>query len=288
MDVKPGEIQERTEPGEINDLRSGKDEEVLLELDDPEGGQDELIFILPNIPGADDDSEIVVEPDESELEVSEPEDVEVEERDSWDWQSGGLGNFLGWLSGMLHGVPRHTGRDTTGLEKAIAYFEILDKEITKAMRQDYRNEIDSAKAEEARAQIEDGLERLVDRLEKVRTTKYKRHAKKTKKKSEANPELVKEAQKHTHVGGIVVTVPLFISRMARVCINGMVSGGHDIEVMMTKLSKKYNMTNREQAELMQLLADMGYPVRRDRGYDLDEKYDMHSSDNFDFNGNFPG
>ena len=260
-------------------------EEIMLELEGPSDNE-EIIFVIPNIPGADDDSDIVVDEPES-LEVGS-EDVEVEEKDPWDWHSGGLNGFLGWLAHMIESVPRHTGRDTTGLEKAIAYFEALDKEITKAMRQDYRNEIDSAKAEEARAQIEQGLERLVDRLEKVRTSKYKRHAKKSKKAESTQDLLIKEAQKHTHVGGIIVTVPLLISRIARICINGMVSAGHDIEDMFSKLSKKYDLTNREQAEVMQLLADMGYPVRRDRGYDLDEEVHTTSSDNFDWMANYPG
>lgn len=268
-----------------NNLAKEKDEEVAIELDSPENGE-EILFILPNIPGAEDDEDIIVD-EPVEIEVSAPEDVEVEESDPWDWHSGGLSNFLNWLHGMIVNCPRHTGRDTTGLEKAIAYFELLDKEITKAMRQDYRNEIDSAKAEEARAQIENGLERLLDRLDKVRSAKYKRHNKKNKKSWVEAVGLVKEAQKATHVNGIVVTVPLLISRLARICINGMVSGGHDIEDTFSKLSKKYNLTNREQAELMQLLADMNYPVRRDRGFDLDEEYNITSSDNYDFAANFP-
>ena len=48
--------------------------------------------------------------------------------------------------------------DSTGLEKAISYFEALDREITKAMRTDFKNEIDSAKAERAREQSDDEAE----------------------------------------------------------------------------------------------------------------------------------
>lgn len=265
-------------------------------VDENDGGEDqgELIFFLPTIPGAEDDSEIVIEqiPEEGEIEVSPQEDLQVEPADQWDWmKSGGPGKFLHWLHSMMESVPRHSGRDTTGLEKAISYFEALDKEITKAMRVDFHNEIDSAKAEEARAQIEDGLERLMDRLERVRVTKYKRHAKKSKNNKKADEQhetLIKEAQKQTHVGGIIVTVPLLISRLARICINGMVSAGHDIERTFTKLSEKYDLTKREQAELLQLLSDMGYPVRRDRGYDIDEDMDITSSDNYDWAANYPG
>lgn len=267
------------------------DDFVLLDessspLEISEVAPKELIFVLDKVPGAMDQEEIEVE-EPQEIEVVEPEDVEVEEKNPWNWQSSGHGKFLEWLLGMISNVPKHSGRDTTGLEKAIAYFEAIDKEISKAMRTDFKNEIDSAKAEEARAEIESGLERLLERLEKVRSTKYKRHSKKVKK-ADVEYGLVKEAQKATHVGGIVVTVPLFISRLARVCINGLVSAGHDIETTFDKLNKKYKLTNREQAELMQLIEDMGYQVRRDRGFELNEDIDTSSSDNYDWSANFRG
>ena len=271
------------------------EDEVILDEDEDEKDEHpdpkELIFVLPDIPGAEGEpmDEVFMGPigeDEGEAEETE---VESEPADPWDWmKQGGPGKFLHWLHSMMTNVPRHTGRDTTGLEKAISYFEALDKEITKAMRVDFHNEIDSAKAEEARAQIEDGLERLLDRLERVRVTKYKRHAKKNKKKAEEQTGMLVKEAKHTHVGGIVVTVPLLISRLARICINGMVNAGHDIENSFKKLSEKYDLTKREQAELLQLLDDMGYPVRRDRGYDIDDDVDITSSDNYDWAANYPG
>lgn len=291
---------------EYEDLQYAADMEVSLnpqlevpaDADDGLPGevtedQNDLVFTMPLVPGAIDQSEIILEDEEgpAEIEVSDKDgdgEVEVSQPDVWDWKSRGLGNFLKWLQEMIANTPQHSGRDTSGVERAIAYFEALDKEITKAMRSDFRNEIDSAKAEEARSEIENGLERLVDRLEKLRTAKYKRYKKKAKADVDVDDGLVKEAQKATHVGGIVITVPLFISRLARVCINGTVSGGHDIEDLFERLSKKYKLTNREQAELMQLLADFGYPMRRDRGFDLDEKIDETSSDNYDWAGNYPG
>ena len=100
--------------------------------------------------------------------------------------------------------------------------------------------------------------------------------------------MVKKAQKATHVGGIIVTVPLLISSIARTCINSMVSAGKDIEDVFDKLAKKYDLTSREEMETMQLLADMGYPMRRPRGYLRDEEIDTTSVDNFDWNANYPG
>lgn len=296
LDVEEGsDLPVGATPGEP-EVAQANDEATIEVLDsepdaagvDGVDGAKFLVFDLANVPGALHQEDIQPE---IEVEEAPQKEVIVEERDPWDWQSLGLGKFLSWLHGMMNGVPGHSGYDTSGLERAIAYFEHLDKEISKAMRTDFKNEIDVAKAEEAREQIEKGLERLVDRLEKVKTTKYKRHAKKgkTKKKSEAEADLVKNAQKITGVEGRVhVTVPLFISGLARVCINSMVSAGHDIEDVFHKMAKQYSLDDRQKFELVTLLADMGYPVRRDRGAMLDSDFEYHSSDNQDWSANYPG
>jgi hypothetical protein len=257
-----------------------EEDDISLEIEEPEA---ELVLTLDKIPGGLDQDEIVEEPEE--LEVEEPEEVKVSD-DPWDW-GGSAKNFLPWLSKMMQGIPVHSGRDTAGLERAIAYLEAVDREISRAVRIDLNNEIAIDSVEKARDEIQRGLERLEERLEKVKSSKYPKKGKKGKKKADAEQEgLIKEAQKATHVGGIVITVPLFTSYLARVCINGMVSAGHDIEDMFTKLAKRYKLSEREQAELVQLLSDMNYPLRRDRGIPLDEEIDTSSSDNFDWAQNF--
>ncbi len=256
-----------------------EEDDISLEVGEPET---ELILTLDKIPGGLDQNEIVEEP---ELEVEEPEEVKVSD-DPWDW-GGSAKNFLPWLSKMMQGIPVHSGRDTAGLERAIAYLEAVDREISKAVRTDLNNEIAIDSVEKARDEIQRGLERLEERLDKVKSSKYPKKGKRGKKKSDIEQEgLIKEAQKATHVGGIVITVPLFTSYLARVCINGMVSAGHDIEDMFAKLAKRYKLSEREQAELVQLLSDMNYPLRRDRGIPLDEEIDTSSSDNFDWAQNF--
>lgn len=240
---------------------------------------DEVVFVLDDVPGAPSAGEIIISDDDNEVEVqANPEDI-----DTWSWEPK---EFLGWLQKMFDSVPKHSGYDSTGLEKAISYFEALDREITKAMRKDFKNEIDSAKAERAREQIEKGLERLVDRLEKVRKDKFKK-SKKSKSWSES-AGIVKEAQKATRITGITVTVPLLISRIARVCINGMVSAGHDIEDMYTRQVEEWKLDKREQAELAQLLEDMGYAMHTDRGYPVGEPVEIWRNDNFDWGAQYRG
>lgn len=240
---------------------------------------DDIIFVLDTIPGAPDAEEIVVDNEDVDVEI-EPNPTET---NIWKWEHP---TFLQWIQKMFENVPQHSGHDTTGLEKAIAYFEAIDRELTKAMRTDFRNEIDSAKAERAREQIEEGLERLVERLEQVQQTKFKRHSKKSRASVE-DEGLVKEAGKATNITGIAITVPLLISRVARVCINGMVSAGHSLEDMFHEQVKEYDLTKREQAELCQLLEDMGYPLMLDRGFAPGAKVDKGKNDNYDWAASYP-
>jgi hypothetical protein len=264
--------------GEV--MQADDAEQIILEFSDPE--EEAISFTLPKIPGAMDDSEIIVD-EPSEIAVEEPSDVEVAEDDPWNWESKGMSGFLDWLHGMMHSVPQHSGKDTTGLEKAITYFEALDKEITKAMRSDYKNEVDAAQCEKCREEIEGGLERLVDRLEKVKSSKFKRHNKKKKAEDESGV-IVKEAGT-TKINGISITVPLFISAVARAMINGHVSAGHGLEDLYAHFDKKYKFADRERLELTQLLQDMAFPLRLDRGK-IGEEIDYRSSNNVDYAASF--
>ena len=233
---------------------------LSVEEEDVDGDGDmDLVITLDKIPGAenqDDLEEMVVE--------EEPEEIVVKDQDPFHW--GTLSNFLPWISERLKSVPKHSGRDTVGLERAISYLEVLDRSISKAVKSDIKDELNIGKIQLVRNEILDGIDRLKAVLKKLSKNK-------TKKASEEDG-LVKEAQKITGVKGIMVTVPLLISRIARVCINGMVSGGHDIEKIFDDQSKKYSLNLRERAELAQLLEDSGYAVRRDRGYTLDEDIDI--------------
>src|ERR1035437_3302985 len=77
-----------------------------------------------------------------EIEVSEIQDVEdeskVDENDAkkpkknekWDWESKGASGFIVWVKERCNDVPKHSGYDSAGLDRAIAYLERLDNEIS--------------------------------------------------------------------------------------------------------------------------------------------------------------
>ena len=260
----------------------------------------DIEFNLGEVPGAPHAAEIVVEEESSEkpleskkVEVVEDKNDALDHNDAktkkskksekWDWESKGASGFLVWIKERVDDVPKHSGMDTSGLERAISYLDKLDNEISKAMRLDLDGELDANKIEEVRAKIEEGLSRLHDRLDKIKKNK------KMKKSSEVHQfGFVKEAQKITGVKGVVVTVPLLISRIARVCINGMVSAGHDIEKIYQQQVDYYKLNKREQAEVVELLFDMGYPMRIDRGYLPEDVLEVSSNDNIEWAANYKG
>jgi hypothetical protein len=268
----------------------------------PEGGHDhsmevaepgEVSIVIDDIPGAPPDSK---DP-EPELEVHEEPAMKVEDQNDagkpkkdpkWDWEAHGPHGFIAWVKSRCDDVPKHSGQDTAGLERAMAYLDKLDGEISRAMRMDLDGELDANQIEKVRAMIDDGISRLHDRLDKVKKVKKTNRTKKKTSELDTNELLVKEGQKITGVSGVIVTVDLLTSRIARVCINGMVSGGHDIEDLYLRQVKEYGLNKREQASVMQLLSDMGYPLRQDRGFMPDEDLHVEDSDNMDWGANYKG
>lgn len=253
-------------------------------------GPGEIFIELGSLPGApegtkDPQEEPVLEVTDDAQEVEDANDAKKPKKnEKWDWESHGPHGFVAWVKGRIDDVPKHSGYDSAGLERAMSYLEKLDSEISKAMRLDLDGELDANKIEEVRSKIDEGLSKLHDRLDKVRkSTKGRR-----KKKSEAEYSLVKEGQKITGVQGVYITVPLLISGIGRICINGMISAGHDIESTYAEQVKKWALNEREKAEVRWFLYDMGYPMRGDRGYMPDEEIDSASSDNFDWAANYKG
>lgn len=253
--------------------------ELVIQVDDEE--PEVFSFTLPELPGAEGDIEI----DDGDIEVEEgEEEVEVAERDMWDWESGGVGSFLQWLQGMFNSIPKYHGDQTTGVERAVSFLSKLDAAISKAVRSDLKEELDISQVENARREIRSGIKRLNQRLERLTVGDKKKKANSDVSYREM---LVKEAQKISGINKTTITVDILLARVAKTCINGMVSAGHDIEDLFDRQVKKYNLDVREQASVMQLLEDMGYPLRRDRGFLRDEEIDRTRSDNFDWNANYP-
>ena len=277
-DMKPHSHLETDHKHDDNKFYVDLDVDIFVE-DLPGAGND-----VPDLPDVEEVPEELITMKEEE-EDHQKESKKSKKSDKWSWESRGADGFILWVKERIDGVPRHSGMDTAGLERAISYLERLDNEISKAMRLDLDGELDADKIEEIRSKMDEGLSRLYERLDKVKDSKKSSKKKRSYLESSG---LVKEAQKITGVQGIYVTVPLLISRIARVCINGTISAGHDIEDLYSKQVKLYKLSNREQAEVMQLLSDMGYPVRQDRGFMPENALEVSDSDGMDYATNYKG
>ena len=258
-----------------------EEEVVELEMTEPSEHVIELSFDLPTLPGAPDEC-LEVSGDEIELnDESEEEEGQEEakasdkkEKGDKDWQSLSKKDFLAWMKDYLSKIPKHKG-ETIALERAMSYLKRGLDILSKSVQQDFDGEIDISKAEDARVEMESGIDRLDKELQRRR------------KKAAEERGLTKEATA-PYIGGIVVTVPLIVSSIARTCINSNVSAGKDIEQSFNRLAEKFKLNDREKLEVVQFLSDMGYPMRRDMGFGVDDKeqYGYSSENNYNYAPNY--
>jgi hypothetical protein len=268
-------VHEHSGPVDLSPMEVKEPGEVAIVIDD-----------IPGAPHGSKDPELEVQ--EEPLKVEDQNDAGAPKKDpKWDWEAHGPAGFIAWVKSRCDDVPKHSGQDSAGLERAMAYLDKLDGEISRAMRMDLDGQLDANQVEKVRAMIDEGIARLHDRLDKVKKVKK---TKRTKKKTSeiVNEEMIKEAQKIMGVGGVFAVADLLTLRIAKVCINGMVSAGHDIEDLYERQIKEYGLNKREQACVRELLENMGYALREDRLYSPDEDVDIASSDNGDWAANYKG
>lgn len=272
-------------------ILSDSDNSEELSLEDSSNNEFKIVesedieIIITDIPGAPPgtkDPEIVVEEDaENKQENKQP-------KNKWDWSYHGHDHFIDWVKQMFNNVPKHSGYDSAGLERAISYLQKIDDEISRAMRNDFEGKLVAEVIESIREEIDKGLDLLEKRLEAVQ--EKKKSSKNNKKSSFFGEDnsLIKEGQKITGVKGVYITAPLLISRIARICINGSVSAGHSIEEIFKSQVKEYNLDKREKAEVLELLDAMGYAIRMDCGFSAEEQPDYEEENKRDMATNFRG
>ena len=185
---------------------------------------------------------------------------------------GNLKMFLNYVHDQYPGqIPAHDGTSILGCERAITFLKKLSDEIRRNIRLD-----------------EDGdLEDQIDGLEKVNTSiladiyTLNAHMKnldkklrdKTKKASVPEQYMIKSAATPSNV---VITVDPFIRAITGILVNSVVSAGKSFEEVYDYLCEKYEITEREELMILQVLMDMGQPIFKDRGSlktekDLSEK-----------------
>lgn len=276
-----------------DDIKEAGDEDEVILYDERPSKEDviemhepkEFPFKLPQLPGSDFDIQIEVCTDDP-IEVEEKKDDNkldngmLEVSDPWDTSKIQPEHILEWAVERLNNLPRHTGRETAGMERVIACLKRINSEMSKAAQRDFGAKIDITKLEEIRKEIHRGINNLEDAISKIENTQYK------KKKASGDDRIIKEA-KQMRIDGIVITVPLLISTLASVCINGMVSAGHSPKDMYEKLVKEFELSKREEVELSSLLQHMGYDMPlRNRWTPMTASVDTASENNLDFSAQY--
>src|ERR1035437_2579876 len=135
MNEDVGDVRMEPEDEALSDHDSVHGAGEVIIVEEPEEIHKEFAFTLPHVPGGDDQDEIE-EP--AEIEVEEPQDVEVSD-DPRKWT---VSTFMPWLQNMMNNVPKHSGKDIAGCERAIAHLEFLKRECSKAARSDLNGELD--------------------------------------------------------------------------------------------------------------------------------------------------
>lgn len=188
--------------------------------------------------------------------------VVEEEEPSEDWlETSDPKHFIMFLTKEMNRFPKP--QEVIGsinkIEQALGQWRRLDSYISKALREDYDGILDISYIDEVRGYVDNCIDQLEDMQNGIIHQK-KRQKQMRKRKAEDESEMKKEAG--TAKVNMVITP--FQRAVTSLLMNGVISGGRNIEELWQKAKEKYELTPREELEIVQLLADMGYPVFKDR------------------------
>lgn len=173
-------------------------------------------------------------------------------------------------------IPKHDGKSIVGAQRAVKWLTNLGKEISEAVRKDESSVLDDSTLEEIRVSIMKDILLLKEHIKKLDKT----FKKSLKKKAGLDDDLMKYAEEieiaYNHeVGGeikkvaahpkIQLVVSPFERAIAGIIINSVVSGGKPLDEVYDFLKEKYDLTDREELAIMQVIMDSGFPIFKDRG-----------------------
>jgi hypothetical protein len=161
--------------------------------------------------------------------------------------------------------PLEVRTSLSATEQALGQWKDLNKHISSALSNDYHGKLDAQKLDQLRSQVE----RNIEELERIRTSYINL---KKNKRADAQHEIVKEATTPKYLG-MQTNMTLFERAVVGALINGVVSGGRNMEELYALAKKKYDLSDREELAIFQALMDLGYPTFKDRLRVGDESQD---------------
>jgi regulator of replication initiation timing len=212
-------------------------------------------------------------------------DEDKEEKETDYANDGDLTKFMDYITSEYpKNIPSHDGRSTTGCEKAIVFLDKLNSQISRAIKDDVDSVLDLEKLEEIRGSIMRDVITLKDHLNNLKRKIKEQHSKKAsdappawKNSAGESVDIVKEATT-PHNRGIVITITPFQRAITGMMINAHVSAGKPMAETFEALKKKYDITDREELEIIQICMDSGFPFFKDRGTVGDKDEDRLSVD----------
>lgn len=304
-----------------NELEDLTLEDVLKPFIEGDGGMEDVVETAESVLG---DAEDLLEEhgDESlsnllpgaNVSLSEFEE-EDEARDTDYANDKDLTKFMDHVTALYPAkIPHHDGTSTVGCERAISFLDRMNGDISRAIREDQENVLDIAKLEDIRVNIMRDVLVLKDHLSKLKRQIRDGHSKSASvevsspkaRGSKGNLGIpnwespsgksisyrrMREVEKLEKVAGtpnnLVIAVSPFERAISGIMINAHISAGHPMEDVYGFLTKKYDITDREELAIMQLCMDSGFHIFKDRGaYSNDASGDESDKRGVDFVRNY--
>jgi hypothetical protein len=237
-------------------------------------GIDELGAELPGIPEPEMPDGARYLPGSSEPIFDDADDEEEEEEVETNWASDrDTTKFMNYLRDGYSSIPQHNGNSISGCERALAYLNKLNREISEAVRKDENNALDQDldEVEDFRVKILQGMVALKNRVGELKK-KFKEEGSQKRRADDETMRMVKESlesrdnlTKEAKSGKFEVVITPFERAITGILVNSVVSAGHPFEEVYDYLKKKFSLTAREELAVLQIVMDMGFPIFKDRG-----------------------
>lgn len=205
------------------------------------------------------------------------EEVEKLEEENKSWlESHDTKKFHKFLEEEMNRIktPMQARTSISEIERAFAQWKELDGHISSALRKDYNNDLSVDVIDDVRKKIQYNIDQLDHMLTSWKDLQRGRKGK--KKADDSSEVIVKEAGTPMYLG-LQTNMTLFETAIVRALINGVVSGGRNMDELFEVAKEKYGLTDREELAIFQALSDMGYPTFKDRLKIGDEDQDPSSS-----------
>jgi hypothetical protein len=277
-DQTVGEFIESVEE-DIGEMKETLDDTSEIASDiDSEFGDEKLSALLPG--------------SESLADSEDEDEDEVEDTDYAN--DGDLSKFMQYISESYPSkIPQHDGKSMLGCERATTFLERINSEISRAIRDDVDGKLsdDIGTLEDTRINIMKDILVLKNHLSGLKKKFKDKHEKK------AAPLWINGAGENETIDGeisknastpsnIVIAISAFERAVSGMLINSTVSAGYDMEEVYEFLKDKYKLTDREELAIMQIVADSGYHIFKDRGAFSGGKEDKDSNRGVDFMKNY--